>query len=83
MMSDETLQTRLAVLEEKIDSIRLQQARFFSHFDSEQRARDDLKNRVTRLEERLDSGRWSFQSVMTIVMTIATLATTIIVIWKE
>jgi len=81
-MSDDTLETRLAVMEEKLDSIRIQQNRFFSHFDSESRARDDLKNRVTRIEERMDNSRWSFQSVMTIIMTVTTVAMAIIMLVK-
>lgn len=58
---------RLAVIEEKIDGLKTQQARFFSHFDSESRAREDLKTRVARLEERADGNRWNFNSIMQLI----------------
>ena len=81
-MSDESLATRLAVMEEKLDAIKTQQNRFFSHFDSESRAREDLKQRVSRLEERLDSNRWSFGQIIQLVMMLATLAGLFIMILK-
>lgn len=74
---------RLFVVEEKLESIKDQQARFFSHFQSEERARDDLKNRVTRIEERLDSGRWTLQSVMAVISTLTAIAVLLIMILQK
>ncbi len=83
-------ETRLALLEERVERLQLQQGRYDSNWDSEERNRERMKdrmglieNRLARIEERIDSGRWNFQSVMTVISTLAAIAALIIMVTQK
>lgn len=86
MSSDET---RMALVEHKLEQLQIQQNRFSAHFDSEERAREHLKDRaalieksLARIEDRQEQKKWTTQSIIQFIMTAATIISTLILIWK-
>lgn len=84
-----TDETRIALLEHKVEELRMQQDRFDSHFDSESRAREHLKDRaaliekaLARIEDRMAERKWTGQAIIQALMTAATIISTLIMIWK-
>lgn len=84
-----TDETRIALLELRVEQLQAQQNRFASHFESEERAREHLKERaaliekaLARIEDRMEQKRWTAQSIIQIIMTMTTIVSTLILIWK-
>lgn len=82
-------ETRIALLEQRLEQLEEQQNRFASHFESESRARDHLKDRaalieksLARIEERMDSRRWSVTAITSVISAGAALVMALIVLIK-
>lgn len=86
MSSDET---RLALLEHRVEELQAQQDRFVSHFDSESRARDHLKDRaalieksLARIEDRMEGSRWNVTAITSVISAAAALIMALIMLMK-
>lgn len=85
---------KMVLFEERLERLQLQQDRFESHFDSEARARDSLKDRAARIETKLerienkieenkDDSRWSTGTIISVVSNLIQFVALMVLIYKQ